>query len=121
MCFELYVSCVEKSEPCTVQEFGTTLPELLILCAVNASDYSGSEAQASIGFSYGNNLTNPSPDTVTLFQTAAQVAKACIVPDNAGLITSTNWRYNPSAGYYTTQNGTNYLTRARKSPNQISS
>lgn len=80
----------------------------------NTSDIEDTPQEPATLNSLLQNLSNTSANTVSAFQAAAQVAKACVVPDNAGLITNTGWRYDPTAGYYTGPNDTRYLLRARK-------
>ena len=81
---------------------------------MNASDIEGQSNETSLLTSFIGNLSNPAANTVTQYQVAAQVAKACVLADNAGDVTSTGWRYDPQAGYYTTPTGTKYLQRARE-------
>lgn len=82
--------------------------------AANSSDIEASSNETSLLGSFIGNITAPSASTTAQYSIAAQIAKACIIPDNAGYVTSTNWRFDPQAGYYTTPNGTQYLLRARK-------
>lgn len=82
--------------------------------AAKASDIATQPQETSLLTSLVQNASNA--NALGQFQVAAQVARACVLPDNAGYATNINWKFDRQADYYTTPAGTQYLLRAREPP-----